>query len=127
MSLQSLLESGERPVLTARAAGQSTAAASTRCAGTSSRSAPYVDAINATDNPAASCARLNVAMSHSDAAGKASSQIMQVVLPRQEPGRAIQADIVGAVHARRSEHLRARPVDDVTAGDGPEGATVFDL
>ena len=67
--------------------------------------APYVDAINATDNPAAHAHASNVAIAIAMLQAGV-EPIMQVVC-RDKNRLAIQADIVGRVHARRPEHLRA--------------------
>ncbi len=89
-----------------------------------SRIAPYVDAINATDNAAAHAHSSNVAIAIAihQLGGE---PIMQVVC-RDKNRLAIQADIVGA-SMFGVENICALTGDDVTAGDEPESRRVFDL
>ena len=82
-----------------------TAVTSTRSGQKLSRIAPYVDAINATDNAAAHAHASNVGDGHRDPSARRRT-IMQVVC-RDKNRLAIQADIVGASHVRSREHLRA--------------------
>jgi methylenetetrahydrofolate reductase (NADPH) len=123
MSLQSLLESRERPVLTAELAsvdGGGLEKVRQRLESV----APYVDAINATDNPAAHAHASNVAIAIAMLQAGV-EPIMQVVC-RDKNRIAIQADIVGAsMHGVRN--ICALTGDDVTAGDEPEARRVFDL
>jgi methylenetetrahydrofolate reductase (NADPH) len=86
--------------------------------------APYVDAINATDNPAAHAHASNVSIAIAMVQAGV-EPIMQVVC-RDKNRLAIQADIVGAsMHGVRN--ICALTGDDVTAGDEPEARRVFDL
>jgi len=123
MTLQSLLESGTRPVITAELPsvdGGGLAKVHKHLEAI----APYVDAINATDNPAAHAHASNVsiaiAMQHAGV-----EPIMQVVC-RDKNRIAIQADIVGA-SMFGVRNICALTGDDVTAGDEPEARRVFDL
>lgn len=85
---------------------------------------PYVDAVNATDNPAAHAHASNVAIAIAmTQAGL--EPIMQVVC-RDKNRLAIQADIMGAA-LFGVENICALTGDDVTAGDEPESRRVFDL
>jgi methylenetetrahydrofolate reductase (NADPH) len=123
MTLQSLLESGARPVITAELPSVDGGGLAKVHKHLESI-APYVDAINATDNPAAHAHASNVAIAIAmQQAGV--EPIMQVVC-RDKNRIAIQADIVGAsmfgVH-----NICALTGDDVTAGDEPEARRVFDL
>jgi methylenetetrahydrofolate reductase (NADPH) len=123
MSLQSLLESGARPVITAELPsvdGGGLEKVNERLAAI----APYVDAINATDNPAAHAHASNVSIAIAMVQAGV-EPIMQVVC-RDKNRLAIQADIVGAsMHGVRN--ICALTGDDVTAGDEPEARRVFDL
>jgi methylenetetrahydrofolate reductase (NADPH) len=123
MSLQSLLESRTRPVLTAELAPVDGGGLDKVHQHLESV-APYVDAINATDNPAAHAHASNVAIAIAMVQAGA-EPIMQVVC-RDKNRLAIQADIVGAsMHGVRN--ICALTGDDVTAGDEPEARRVFDL
>jgi methylenetetrahydrofolate reductase (NADPH) len=83
-----------------------------------------VDAINATDNPAAHAHASNVSIAIAMLQAGV-EPIMQVVC-RDKNRLAIQADIVGAsMHGVRN--ICALTGDDVTAGDEPEARRVFDL
>lgn len=86
--------------------------------------APYVDALNITDNPAAHAHASNTTMA---AAVKTlgGNPIMQVVC-RDKNRLAIQADLVG-VTMFGVENFCALTGDDVTAGDEKEARRVFDL
>ncbi|MEO8107407.1 MAG: methylenetetrahydrofolate reductase [Actinomycetes bacterium] len=123
MNLQGLLESGSRPVITAELPsvdGGGLAKVRQRLEAI----APYVDAINATDNPAAHAHASNVAIAIAmQQAGV--EPIMQVVC-RDKNRIAIQADIVGA-SMFGVRNICALTGDDVTAGDEPEARRVFDL
>ena len=79
--------------------------------------APHVDAINATDNPAAHAHASNVAIAIA-IKQFGSDPIMQVVC-RDKNRLAIQADIAGAA-LFGVENICALTGDDVTAGDEPE-------
>jgi methylenetetrahydrofolate reductase (NADPH) len=123
MSLQSLLESGARPVLTAELPSVDGGGLDKVHKHLESI-APYVDAINATDNPAAHAHASNVAIAIAMLQAGV-EPIMQVVC-RDKNRLAIQADIVGAsMHGVRN--ICALTGDDVTAGDEPESRRVFDL
>jgi len=123
MSLQSLLESRSRPVLTAELPSVDGGGPDTVRKHLDSI-APYVDAINATDNPAAHAHASNVAIAIAMVQAGV-EPIMQVVC-RDKNRLAIQADIVGAsLHGVRN--ICALTGDDVTAGDEPEARRVFDL
>jgi methylenetetrahydrofolate reductase (NADPH) len=86
--------------------------------------APFVDAINATDNPAAHAhaSPLAVAIAIREAGVE---PIMQLVC-RDRNRIALEAEIVGgALHG--IENLCCLTGDDVTAGDEPEARRVFDV
>jgi len=86
--------------------------------------APHVDAINATDNPAAHAHASNVAIAIA-ITQLGAEPIMQIVC-RDKNRIAIQADLVGAA-LFGVENICALTGDDVTAGDEPEARRVFDL
>ena len=88
------------------------------------RLAPWFDAVNATDNPAA----------HAHASNTSSAiamkmhgiePIMQIVC-RDKNRLAIQADMMGAA-LHGIENISLLTGDDVTAGDEPETRRVFDI
>ena len=83
------------------------------------RLAPWVDAINATDNAAAHAHCSNVAMAVA-MARLGAEPIMQVVC-RDKNRLALQSDIVGA-SMFGVENICCLTGDDVTAGDEPAGA-----
>jgi methylenetetrahydrofolate reductase (NADPH) len=85
---------------------------------------PYVDAINATDNPAAHAHASNVSIAIA-LKTLGAEPIMQVVC-RDKNRLAQQADIMGAA-LHGIENICALTGDDVTAGDEPEARRVFDL
>ena len=123
MTLQSLLESGTRPVITAELPsvdGQGLEKVHRLLESI----APYVDAINATDNPAAHAHASNVSIAIA-MQQTGVEPIMQVVC-RDKNRIAIQADIVGA-SMFGVRNICALTGDDVTAGDEPEARRVFDL
>lgn len=123
MTLQSLLESGARPVITAELPSVD-GGGLTKVHKHLESIAPFVDAINATDNPAAHAHASNVAVAIAmQQAGV--EPIMQVVC-RDKNRIAIQADIVGA-SMFGVRNICALTGDDVTAGDEPEARRVFDL
>jgi methylenetetrahydrofolate reductase (NADPH) len=123
MSLQSLLESRTRPVLTAELPSVDGGGLD-KVRKHLESVAPYVDAINATDNPAAHAHASNVSIAIAMVQAGV-EPIMQVVC-RDKNRLAIQADIVGAsMHGVRN--ICALTGDDVTAGDEPEARRVFDL
>jgi methylenetetrahydrofolate reductase (NADPH) len=86
--------------------------------------APWADAFNATDNPAArahaSSLAVAVALKHAGA-----EPVMQLTC-RDRNRLALQADLVGAA-MHGIENVVALTGDDVTAGDEPEAKRVFDL
>jgi methylenetetrahydrofolate reductase (NADPH) len=85
---------------------------------------PYVDAYNATDNPAAHAHASSLAVSVALRALGA-EPIMQLSC-RDRNRLALQADLVGAsMHG--IENISCMTGDDVTAGDEPEARRVFDL
>lgn len=84
----------------------------------------YVDAINATDNPAAHAHASNVSIAIA-LATLGAEPILQVVC-RDRNRIAQQADIMGAA-LFGVENICALTGDDVTAGDEPEARRVFDL
>jgi methylenetetrahydrofolate reductase (NADPH) len=88
------------------------------------RLAPWVDAINVTDNPAAHAHASNTAMAIA-LTQLGFNPILQVVC-RDKNRLAIQADIVG-VSMFGVQNICALTGDDVTAGDEPEARRVYDL
>ena len=88
------------------------------------RIAPWVDAINVTDNTAAHAHASNVAVAIA-VQQLGVEPIMQIVC-RDKNRLAIQADIVGAA-LHGIENICCLTGDDVTAGDEPETRRVFDL
>jgi len=86
--------------------------------------APWVDAVNATDNTAAHAHASNVAVAIAIKM-LGVEPIMQVVC-RDKNRLAIQADIVGAA-LHGIENISCLTGDDVTAGDEQEARRVFDL
>ena len=85
---------------------------------------PYVDAINATDNPAAHAHASNVAIAIA-LQTLGAEPILQIVC-RDKNRLAIQADIMGAA-LFGVRNICALTGDDVTAGDEPQSRRVFDL
>jgi len=118
-----LLESGARPVITAELPAISGGGLELVEQHLDSI-APHVDAINATDNPAAHAHASNVAIAIAIKQYGA-EPIMQVVC-RDKNRLALEADIVGA-SLFGVENICALTGDDVTAGDEPEARRVFDL
>ena len=85
---------------------------------------PYVDAINATDNPAAHAHASNVSIAIA-LKMLGAEPVLQVVC-RDKNRIAAQADVVGAaLHGVTA--VCALTGDDVTAGDEPQARRVFDL
>jgi len=84
----------------------------------------WVDAVNATDNTAAhahaSPLAVAIAMRHAGV-----EPIMQLVC-RDRNGLALEADIVGAA-MHGIENILCLTGDDITAGDEPDAARVFEL
>lgn len=88
------------------------------------RLAPWFDATNATDNPAAHAHASNTAIAIA-VKNHGLEPIMQIAC-RDKNRLAIQADMIGAsLHG--IENLSLMTGDDVTAGDEPESKRVFDL
>ena len=88
------------------------------------RLAPWFDAVNATDNPAAHAHASNTAVAIAMKA-HGLEPIMQIVC-RDKNRLAIQSDMMGAA-LHGIENLSLLTGDDVTAGDEPESRRVFDL
>lgn len=122
-NLSDLLRSGARPVITAEMPSVDTGGLD-KVRSLLEGIAPYVDAINATDNPAANAHASNVSIAIA-IKQLGAEPIMQVVC-RDKNRLAIQADIVGAA-LFGVENVCALTGDDVTAGDEPETRRVFDL
>ncbi|MEY2964627.1 MAG: methylenetetrahydrofolate reductase [Candidatus Nanopelagicales bacterium] len=121
--LATLLAEGSRPVVTAEFPSiDGGGLAAVEKAANELR--PFVDAVNATDNPAAHAHASNtsiaIAMSQFGL-----EPIMQVVC-RDKNRIAMQADIMGA-SLFGIENIACLTGDDVTAGDEPEARRVFDL
>nr|WP_246422138.1 methylenetetrahydrofolate reductase [Nocardiopsis mwathae] len=88
------------------------------------RFAPYVDAVNATDNPAAHAHASSVAVAIA-LRQYGVEPVLQLVC-RDKNRLALEADIVGAaLHGVTT--VSCLTGDDVTAGDEPEARRVFDL
>jgi len=88
------------------------------------RLAPWFDAVNATDNPAAHAHASNTSVAIAIKA-QGLEPIMQIAC-RDKNRLAIQADMIGAsLHGIVNISLMTG--DDVTAGDEPETRRVFDL
>ena len=121
--LQDLLEAGQRPVVTAELPPTNSGGLD-EVRRKLEMIAPHVDAINATDNPAAHAHASNVSIAIA-MKQLGAEPIMQVVC-RDKNRLAIQADIVGAA-LFGVENICALTGDDVTAGDEPEARRVFDL
>jgi methylenetetrahydrofolate reductase (NADH) len=85
---------------------------------------PFVDAFNATDNPAAHahCSPLAVAIGLRQVGAE---PVMQLVC-RDRNRLALEADLMGAA-MYGIENISCLTGDDVTAGDEPETRRVFDL
>jgi methylenetetrahydrofolate reductase (NADPH) len=85
---------------------------------------PFVDAFNATDNPAAHahCSPLAVSIGLQQVGAE---PIMQLVC-RDRNRLALEADLMGAA-MYGIENVSCLTGDDVTAGDEPEARRVFDL
>jgi methylenetetrahydrofolate reductase (NADPH) len=85
---------------------------------------PFVDAFNATDNPAAHahCSPLAVSLGIQQAGAE---PVMQLVC-RDRNRLALEADLMGAAMFG-IENVCCLTGDDVTAGDEPEARRVFDL
>lgn len=88
------------------------------------RLAPYVDALNATDNAAAHAHASNVAVAI--ALKRLGVEPIMQVACRDKNRLALEADIVGAA-LHDVTALCCMTGDDVTAGDEPETGRVFDM
>jgi methylenetetrahydrofolate reductase (NADPH) len=88
------------------------------------RLAPWFDAVNATDNPAAHAHASNTSVAIAVKA-RGLEPIMQIAC-RDKNRLAIQADMIGAA-LHGIENISLMTGDDVTAGDEPESRRVFDL
>lgn len=96
----------------------------TKLISTVERLAPWFDATNATDNPAAHAHASNTAIAIAIKT-HGLEPIMQIAC-RDKNRLAIQADMIGAsLHG--IENVSLMTGDDVTAGDEPESKRVFDL
>ena len=123
MTLRELVESRSRPIVTAECPaidGGGLDEVRARL----EPIAPYVDAVNATDNPAAHAHASNVAIAIA-LKTLGVEPVMQIVC-RDKNRLAVQADIMGAA-LFGVENICALTGDDVTAGDEPEARRVFDL
>jgi len=121
--LSELLASGARPVVTAEFPSiDGGGMAAVEHAADALR--PYVDAVNATDNPAAHAHASNTAIAIA-MMQCGLEPIMQVVC-RDKNRIAMQSDIMGAA-LFGVENIAMLTGDDVTAGDEPEARRVFDL
>ena len=121
--LAELLQARSRPVVTGELAAIDSGGLAA-VAEQVHKLAPYVDAINATDNPAAHAHASNVAIAIA-IKNLGCEPILQVVC-RDKNRLAIQADIVGAA-LFGVENVCALTGDDVSAGDEPGARRVFDL
>lgn len=88
------------------------------------RLAPYVDAVNATDNAAAHAHASNVAIAIA-IAQYGVEPVLQISC-RDKNRLALEADIVGAA-LHGVQNVCCMTGDDVTAGDEPEARRVFDI
>jgi len=122
-NLSRLLDAGTRPVVTAEFPSIDGGGL-----GAVERAAdalrPYVDAVNATDSPAAHAHASNTATAIA-MAQFGLEPILQVVC-RDKNRLAMQSDIMGAA-LFGVENVACLTGDDVTAGDEPEARRVFDL
>lgn len=121
--LRNLLENSDEKVFTCEfpiinGAGM------TKLISTVERLAPWFDAANATDNPAAHAHASNIAIAIAIKT-HGLEPIMQIAC-RDKNRLAIQADMLGAA-LHGIENLSLMTGDDVTAGDEPESKRVFDL
>jgi methylenetetrahydrofolate reductase (NADPH) len=121
--LAELVESGHGPILTGEA-GTIDGGGLQRLGESVAELADWVDAINATDNPAAHAHASNVAVAI--ALKQLDLEPVLQVVCRDKNRLACQADIVGAA-LHGVENVCCLTGDDVTAGDEPEARRVFDL
>jgi methylenetetrahydrofolate reductase (NADPH) len=123
MSLRQLIETRRRPIVTAEFPAVNAGSLDSVRA-LLEPIAPHVDAVNATDNPAAHAHASNVAIAIAlQTLGV--EPILQVVC-RDKNRLALQADIMGA-SLFGIRNVCALTGDDVTAGDEPQARRVFDL
>ena len=121
--LSQLLAAGTRPVVTAEFPSlDGGGLAAVERAADALR--PYVDAVNATDNPAAHAHASNTATAIA-MAQFGLEPILQVVC-RDKNRLALQSDIMGAA-LFGVDNVACLTGDDVTAGDEPETRRVFDV
>lgn len=121
--LAELLRTADRPVITGELAVVD-GGGMAEVRGQVAHFAPYVDALNATDNTAAHAHASNVAVAIAIRQLDV-EPILQVVC-RDKNRLALQADIMGAVlHGVTT--VSCLTGDDVSAGDEPESRRVFDL
>ncbi len=120
---EELVTSGDRPVVTAELPAIDSGGLE-KVRAYADRLAPWVDAVNVTDNTAAHAHASNVAVAVA-LRQLGVEPIMQVVC-RDKNRLALQADIVGAA-LHGVENICCLTGDDVTAGDEPEARRVFDL
>ena len=121
--LRDLLENSDAKVFTAEFATID-GAGMARVLSNIERLAPWFDAVNATDNPAAHAHASNTSVAIAIKM-HGLEPIMQIAC-RDKNRLAIQADMVGAA-LHGIENLSLMTGDDVTAGDEPESRRVFDL
>ncbi len=123
MSFRELCRTRHRPILTGEAPAFDAGGLSA-FADRVEEMAGVVDAINATDNPAAHAHASNVAVAI--ALGRLGVEPILQVACRDKNRIALQADVVGAA-LHGVENVCCLTGDDVTAGDEPEARRVFDL
>jgi len=121
--LRHLVESRERPIVTAEFPSVNSGSLDT-IATLLEPILPHVHAINATDNPAAHAHSSNVAIAVA-LQTLGAEPILQVVC-RDKNRLALQSDIMGAA-LFGVRNVCALTGDDVTAGDEPQARRVFDL
>jgi methylenetetrahydrofolate reductase (NADPH) len=122
MTFRELCEARPRPILTAEAPSFDAGGLAAFADRVSELS--IVDAVNATDNPAAHAHASNVAVAIA-LRTLGHEPILQVVC-RDKNRIALQSDIVGAA-LHGIENICCLTGDDVTAGGEPEARRVFDL
>jgi methylenetetrahydrofolate reductase (NADPH) len=123
VSLRDLCETRRRPILTGEAPAFDTGGMDAFAAGIAEL-VGVVDAVNATDSPAAHAHASNVSVAIA-LRQLGVEPILQVVC-RDKNRIALQADVVGAA-LHGVENVCCLTGDDVTAGDEPESRRVFDL
>lgn len=123
MSLRDLCETRRRPIVTGEARAFD-AGGLDAFAARIEEMAGVVDAMNATDNPAAHAHASNVSVAIA-LRQLGVEPILQIVC-RDKNRIALQADVIGAA-LHGVENICCLTGDDVTAGDEPEARRVFDL